>query len=86
MKIYKDARALKTGEEEGMHTYPQGHNLDESVFARIYLGMHIYSLLQRSDMWPWDNNQMQTHRDLQNMIPQFPYQVSPRSVLDYRSG
>ena len=39
-----------------------------------------------SDMWPWDSNQMWTHKELQFMIPQFPYQVSPRNVLDYRFG
>ncbi|KAF8638949.1 hypothetical protein AX16_010423 [Volvariella volvacea WC 439] len=36
-------------------------------------------------MWPWDNNKMQTEEDIQSYLPQFSYILTPRDMLDYRS-
>lgn len=35
-------------------------------------------------MWPWDNNAMATQQELQFMLPQYPYTLTPRDLLDYQ--
>lgn len=35
-------------------------------------------------MWPWNNEKIQTQREIQGLIPYFPYTITPEDTLDYR--
>lgn len=58
--------------------------LDITLMSVCIMFAYLSSLTRHSKMWPWNDDEIQTQPDLQEIIPRFPYTVSPRDVLDYR--
>jgi hypothetical protein len=55
-----------------------------SKLARKSSDKYLPDMHPPSFLWPWDNNAMSTQEELQFMLPQFPYTITPRDLLDYR--